>query len=200
MKEKQLLGEVFALKVATGRAGQSALAARVGEDTHELRRAILFLRKRGLLKGSKGDLRLTAKGRARLKVVFMGGGFEVIHPGHLHTLNQAKGLGDVLVVVIARDSTIRKRKGREPISNEQERLALMSSLRPVDAATLGVEGNIYETLERVGPDIVALGYDQYHQEEEIEKEALRRGMKLKVVRLSPADTDVKTSKLIAELG
>jgi len=200
LKEKQLLGEIFALTVATGRASQSALAARVGEDARQLEGIISSLRKRGLLKGSKGDPRLTAKGRARLKVVFMGGGFEVIHPGHLHTLNQAKGLGDVLVVVIARDSTIRKRKGREPISNEQERLALMSSLRPVDAATLGVEGNIYETLERVGPDIVALGYDQYHQEEEIEKEALRRGMKLKVVRLSPADTDVKTSKLIAELG
>lgn len=200
MKEKRILGETFALRVGSARASQRALAVRLGEDPTKLAREVSSLRTRGLLEGGNGNLRLTAKGRARLRVVFMGGGFEVIHPGHLHTVMQAKGLGDVLVVVVARDSTIRERKRREPISNEDERLALVSSLRPVDAAILGVEGDIYDTLEKVRPDTVALGYDQYHQEEEIEGEAMKRGMRLRVVRLSPASTKVKTSKIIAELS
>jgi cytidyltransferase-like protein len=200
LKEKRVLGAVLALRLTLAKATRKAIAARLGEDEAELARTVSSLRARGLLEGRNSDLRLTAEGRARLKVIFIGGGFEVIHPGHLHTILQAKRLGDVLVVVVARDSTIRRRKQREPISNEQERLELISSLRPVDAATLGVEGNIYETLERVGPDIVALGYDQYHQEAEIQREAERRGMKLRVVRLTRADTDVKTSKLIAELS
>ena len=79
-------------------------------------------------------------------------------------------------------------------------MALMSSLRVVDAAILGVEGDIYTTLERVSPDVVALGYDQYHGVKEIVREAARRGMRISVVRLKPAATDVKTSKLLEELG
>jgi cytidyltransferase-like protein len=200
LKDKRILAEVFALGITAAKVGQRALSSRLDAGPAELAEAVSSLKARRLVEEKKGSLVLTQEGRARLRVVFMGGGFEVIHPGHLHTIEQAKALGDVLVVVIARDSTIRRRKRREPISNEKERLSLVSSLRQVDAAILGVEGVIYETLEKVGPDVVALGYDQHHLEEDIEREALRRGMKLRVVRLKPADTQVKTSKLIAELS
>ncbi len=154
----------------------------------------------GLVEGRTSRPKLTAKGRRKIKVVFMGGSFEIIHTGHLYTIAQAKKLGDVLVVVVARDSTIMKRKGREPISSEQDRLALLTSLRAVDAAILGVEGNIYDSLERVKPDVVALGYDQYHAEADIAREAGRRGMHLKVVRLGALSPGVKTSKILAEFA
>jgi FAD synthetase len=200
LRDKRVLAAVFAQNVIGGKASERALASRLDENPADVARAVSSLKARGLLSGGRGGLRLTSKGRAKLKVVFMGGGFEVIHPGHLHTIEQAKALGDVLVMIIARDSTIRRRKNREPISSEKERLALVSSLKPVDATMLGVEGVIYDTLEKVRPDVVALGYDQYHAEEDVEGEALKRGMKLKVVRLSPADTPVKTTKLIAEFS
>jgi len=134
-----------------------------------------------------------------LKVVFIGGVFEVIHPGHLYTIEEAKRLGDILVVVVARDSTVRKRKGRDPVAPEEERRRVLASMRQVDAAILGSETNIYDTLERVRPDIVALGYDQYHGEDEIHLEAERRGLKLSVVRLGSPIPSLKTSKILAEV-
>jgi len=69
----------------------------------------------------------------------------------------------------------------------------------VDAAILGVEGDIYVTLQKVNPDIVALGYDQYHMEDEIEREARRRRMKLRVVRLDSPYPHIKTTRIMREL-
>lgn len=197
MKEKRLLGEVFAARL-TNRPNSGDIAERMGESETTVKSWLASLRKKGLIGGSALRPRLTEKGRRRIRVVFIGGGFEIIHPGHLYTIGQAKRLGDVLVVVLARSSTIRRRKKREPVAKEADRLALMSSLRLVDAAILGVEGDIYKTLERVAPDVVALGYDQHHVEKEIRAEAAKRGMKLRVARLKAIDPDVKTSKILAE--
>jgi cytidyltransferase-like protein len=194
---KRFLGAVFCLslgKVPTRAAIASTLGVgekAVGEDLRRLSRA-------GYLKTQGGRVALTPKGRRRIKVVFIGGGFEVIHRGHLYTIESAKSLGDVLVVSVARDSTIRRRKKRTPMANEQERLKLLSSLRQVDAAILGVRGDIYRTLEKVRPDVVALGYDQYHSEAEISRQARQRGMKLKVVRLGSPYPNIKTSAILKE--
>ena len=181
------------------KAGPRALAARLGlrpdEATDEMRKVVSL----GLARKVGGGAVLTAKGRRSIKVVFVGGGFEVIHYGHVYTLSKAKSLGDALVVSVARDSTIRKRKDREPLVGEQDRVRLLSALKDVDAAILGVEGDIYVTLERVKPDIVALGYDQYHLEEEVKKEAAKRGMELGVVRLDSPYPHIKTSRILKEL-
>jgi cytidyltransferase-like protein len=197
LNEKLLLGEVFSAGL-TKHNDLDGIARRLGESKAAVEGQLSALRKKGLIWGSASRPQLTEKGRRRIRVVFNGGGFEIIHPGHLYTIEQAKKLGDVLVVVLARSSTIRKRKGREPVAREPDRLALMSSLRQVDAAILGVEGSIYETLERVKPDVVALGYDQHHAEKDIRREARRRGIRLKVVRLKARDMDIKTSKILAE--
>ena len=197
MKEKKLLAEVFCARLSNRRNGES-IARRLGESEPLVEQQLASLRKKGLVTGGKLRPHLTEKGRRRIKVVFTGGGYEIVHPGHLYTIREAKKLGDVLVLTLARNSTIRKHKGREPVASESDRLALMSSLRQVDAAILGSEHSIYDTLERVKPDVVALGYDQYHQETEIVNEAKKRGMRLRVVRLPSLDTDVKTSKILAE--
>jgi len=197
LKEKRLLGEVFSAQL-TNHCSLRWIAARMDEREATVRRELALLRKEGLVTGSASRPRLTKKGRSRIKVVFTGGGYEIIHPGHLYTMEQAKSLGDVLVVVLARSSTIRRRKGREPVAKESDRLALMSSLRLVDAAILGARGSIYQTLERVGPDVVALGYDQHHAEKDIRREASMRRMRLRVVRLKAMDPSIKTSKIVAE--
>jgi glycerol-3-phosphate cytidylyltransferase-like family protein len=68
----------------------------------------------------------------------------------------------------------------------------------VDAAILGVEGDIYVTLQKVRPDVVALGYDQYHLEDEVKREAAKRGMKLRVVRLDSPYPKIKTTRILKE--
>jgi len=197
LDKKKILGIVFCLGL--GRSPTpTALASVLGTDEPSLARILGRLDRAGYLKEQGGRVVLTPRGRRQIRVVFIGGGFEVIHRGHLYTIDRAKSLGDVLVVSVARDSTIRRRKKRTPLANERERLRLLSSLRQVDAAILGVKGDIYRTLEKVRPDVVALGYDQYHSESDIEGEARRRGMRLKVVRLDSPYPDIKTSSLLKE--
>ena len=198
MDEKQILGAIFSLGLGEHDPTIRKVSERLDVGTLDASRKVQALRKRGLVKLRGGRVSITPKGRRKIKVVFIGGGFEVIHRGHLHTISKAKSLGDVLVVVVARDRTIRERKKREPISDENQRVALISSLRQVDAAILGVEGNIYDTLEKVKPDLVALGYDQHHMESEIDEEGKRRGIKLKVVRLDSPNPSLKTSALLKE--
>jgi len=199
LNEKRFLGAVFSLQLLGGRAVVKDVAARTGCDIREADSIATRLELKGLLRKDGSEVFLTEKGRRAIKVVFIGGGFEIIHPGHIYTVDQAKGLGDVLVAVVARDSTIRRRKGREPVAGEADRVGLLSSLRQVDAAILGVEGDIYRTLQKVGPDVVALGYDQHHAESEILSEAARRGMHLRVVRLDTHHPKIKTTRLLREI-
>ena len=65
-------------------------------------------------------------------IVLAGGVFDIIHPGHIHTLNAAKLLGDVLVVVVATDNTAVKMKKRTPIHSQEQRQELVNSLEVVD--------------------------------------------------------------------
>ncbi len=127
------------------------------------------------------------------------GVFDLIHLGHVHYLEEAKRLGDELVVVVARDSTVRREK-HEPITPEEFRRHLVESLKPVDRAVLGGEGDIYKIVEELKPDIIALGYDQYHDAERIERELKERGLDVKVVRLTELDGDLDgTRKIIKKV-
>jgi cytidyltransferase-like protein len=198
MDSKHILAAVFSMGVKGEQADARSLAARLGLRIDEAKREIQVLREARLLDVKDGTLALTPKGRRAIKVVFIGGGFEIIHYGHVYTIGKAKELGDALVVSVARDSTIRKRKNREPLIGEEDRVRLLSSLRQVDAAILGVEGDIYITLQKVSPDIVALGYDQYHMADDVKLNAAKRGLKVKVVRLDSPYPDIKTRKVLKE--
>ncbi|MDP2586333.1 MAG: tRNA pseudouridine(55) synthase TruB [Candidatus Komeilibacteria bacterium] len=92
--------------------------------------------------------------------VLITGTFDIIHPGHLHLINQAKKLGDFLTVVIARDQNVVKIKGREPFYNEHQRLANLQLLALADSVILGGLDDPYEVIRKEEPDIIALGYDQ----------------------------------------
>jgi len=128
------------------------------------------------------------------------GVFDIIHLGHLHYLEESKRLGDELVVVVATDSTVRKRK-HEPITPEKMRLELVASLKPVDRAVLGKEGgDIYEIVRDLRPDIITIGYDQPFKEKDLEKDLAKRGLKVKVVRMPHLDHDLDgTRKIITKI-
>lgn len=166
-------------------------------DEELLNKRIESLTKKDLI---SRDLRLTDKGREYLKIVLTGGVFDIIHPGHIYTLRSAKALGDILIVIIARDSTAIKSKGKKPIHDENIRCELVNSLRFVDAAILGREGDIFKTVEYVRPNIIALGYDQIHEERFIAEECKKRGLNINVVRLDSPLPDLKSTKIKEVLG
>lgn len=123
------------------------------------------------------------------------GVFDLLHPGHLYYLEKAKELGDELIVVIARDSTVRNQK-HEPITPENMRRALVESLKPVDKAVLGKEGDIYEIVKEIKPDIIALGYDQPYDAEKIKADLKKRGLKVEVKRLPHLNGDLEGTRKI----
>jgi len=111
------------------------------------------------------------------------GTFDLLHPGHIYYLKEAKKLGDTLVVVVATDSTVQKLK-HEPINPEEIRLNLIKELRIVDEAYLGHEDDMYKIVKEIKPDIIALGFDQIHNEDKIRSELKKRKINAKVIRLS----------------
>ena len=156
------------------------------------------LQKNGLVEKNKKSL--TELGRTSLKVVLAGGVFDIIHPGHIHTLNSAKLLGDVLVVVVATDKTAVKMKKRIPLHNQIHRQNLVNSLSMVDLSLIGHEDDIFKTVEMVKPEIIALGYDQIHQEKFITDGCRKLNLNVKVARLQSPNPEISSSKIEEEYG
>ena len=134
------------------------------------------------------------------KIVLAGGVFDIIHPGHIHTLNDAKKLGDVLVVVVATDKTAIKMKKREPLHSAELRRELVSSLSMVDLCIIGDEEDIFKTVDLVKPQIIALGYDQVHQEQFITEGCKKIKLDAKVARLQSPIPESSSSKIEKEYG
>jgi FAD synthetase len=127
------------------------------------------------------------------------GVFDLLHPGHVFFLTEARKLGDDLVVVVARDQTARRLK-REPYVAEHIRREMVEALKPVDRAVLGSQTDIYETVVREKPQIIALGYNQQWNEREVESECARRGVPVKVVRLGAyPHNELATRKIIERI-
>jgi len=143
---------------------------------------------------------LTEKGRDSLCIVLAGGVFDIIHPGHIHTLNAAKELGDVLVVVVATDNTAVKMKKRRPLHAQEQRQELVNSLSMVDLCLIGQENDIFKTVNHVQPQIIALGYDQAHQEKFITEGCKKINLDAKVARLQSPIPESSSSKIQKEYG
>ncbi len=143
---------------------------------------------------------LTELGRGSIRIVLAGGVFDIIHPGHIHTLRGAKALGNVLVVVVATDITAQKMKNRIPLHNMDLRKDLVNSLSMVDHAMVGHEGDIFKTVALVRPNIIALGYDQIHQEKFIIDGCKKIGVNVSIARLQSPVPDIKSSKIENDYG
>src|SRR3989338_761622 len=132
-----------------------------------------------------------------MKTIMCAGTFDIIHPGHLYYLSEAKKYGDKLIVVVARDETSRSFKGKKPVHNEKERLEAVRMLKIVDEAVLGNQGDIFNIIEQIKPDVICLGYDQKVQKQELEAELKKRGLKAEVISIGAYMQHVyKSSKLV----
>ena len=127
-------------------------------------------------------------GKARKKkIVVASGTFDLLHFGHVKYLEEAKKAGGKnaeLIVIVARDSTVEKRKGKKPVMPEDQRRALVESLKVVDEAILGFEDfSIDKVIEKLRPDVIAVGHDQEGIEREVRKAIAEKGINIQVVKI-----------------
>lgn len=121
------------------------------------------------------------------------GTFDGLHPGHRHYLDEAAAYGD-LTVVVGRDATVVKIKGRPPLHDEQARLKEL-----LDAgyrAVLGSKTDRYAVFSEVRPDFICLGYDQQASIEAIEEACSRIGLSAKIVRIGSYEPHIYKSSLL----
>lgn len=120
--------------------------------------------------------------RSRPLRVLIGGTFDILHPGHLHYMRKASERGLVFAVV-ARDSVVRRVKGKDPVLDEKARLELVSSIKYVYSALLGDEEDFMRPVTTVKPDVVLLGADQPIDETTLIKKRDELSLKFTVERL-----------------
>jgi FAD synthetase len=128
------------------------------------------------------------------------GVFDLIHPGHISYLEQAKALGDELIVIVACDKTVRSKK-HEPITPEDIRVRVVEALKPVDKAVIGKEGDIFETVKDINPDIIVLGFDQKFNEKKLEEDLKAHGLDhIRIIRANEYADDLNaTRKIVAKI-
>jgi len=129
----------------------------------------------------------------RRKVVLASGVFDLLHLGHVKFLEEAKKAGGSnaeLIVIVARDSTVEKRKGKKPIMPENQRRALVESLKVVDEAILGYEEfDIGKVIEKIKPDVIVFGYDQKGMEKTVKDYIEAKRLKVKIVKIGKFGED-----------
>ena len=125
--------------------------------------------------------------RAMTTTVLASGVFDLLHYGHIRFLEEAKrqaGPDSRLIVIIARDETVKRLKGKAPIIPEDQRRALVEALEVVDEALLGYEEmDLGAVIEKISPDIIAVGHDQDDIERQTRRIVMKKGLELRVVRI-----------------
>jgi glycerol-3-phosphate cytidylyltransferase/FAD synthetase len=195
--EKSILVEMY-LSGINGKSPIDSLRIKKGLSEDIVNLKIDELVKNKLIKEDR--ITLTELGRSSLRVVLAGGVFDIIHPGHIHTLNAAKALGDILIVVVATDNTAVKMKKRRPLHSKEQRQELVNSLVMVDLCLVGQEEDIFKTVNLVRPQTIALGYDQVHQEKFITDGCKKINLDAKVARLQSPIPESSSSKIEKEYG
>lgn len=141
------------------------------------------------LKAIRSELRSSQK-----KVVFTNGVFDLIHSGHVDYLTKAKELGDVLIVGLNTDSSVKRIKGdNRPILNQEERAFVLSSLKPVDYVIMFDEDTPEKLISELIPDVLVKGAD-WAIEKIVGKEIVEKnGGQVKAIEFV---NDQSTSKII----
>ncbi len=123
----------------------------------------------------------------KMVIVLASGAFDLLHYGHIRFLEEAKKLGgpsSKLVVIIARDETVKQKKGKKPVIPEDQRRAVVEALKVVDEALLGYENADFgAVIEKIRPDIIAIGFDQDDVENETIRNIKEKKLNIKVVKL-----------------
>jgi len=125
--------------------------------------------------------------KKKKRVVLASGTFDLLHLGHVRFLEEAKKAGGEnaeLVVIVARDSTVKARKGKKPVMPEDQRRALVESLKVVDEAILGLDDfSIYKVIKKIKPDVIAVGHDQDGIEKDVQKAIEKEKLAVEVVKI-----------------
>lgn len=110
------------------------------------------------------------------------GTFDILHPGHLNYFQQAKKLGNYLIVVIARDKT-KEKQNKKTLFNEKERLEIIKNLKIVDEAVLGDLNDKLKVVKEKKPDVLCLGYDQKIDENKLNEGLAKLNLFPKIKRM-----------------
>lgn len=135
------------------------------------------------------------------KIVLAFGSFDILHPGHLMYLEKARRLGDKLVVIIARDDSIRMFKGHAPFFNQEDRRKMIASLKIVDTAVVGNKlkkaSDRYLIIKKYRPSSIVFGYDQKVNVDGLKEWLKENKLRSKVVRINSSEdpTKYKSSKV-----
>ena len=110
------------------------------------------------------------------------GTFDLLHPGHVHYLEDAAAFGDELHAIVARRTNVTHKP--EPILCARQRRDMVAALDAVDEAHLGDPEDVFVPIERLDPDVIVLGYDQHHDEAGIAEALAARDIDCRVERAS----------------
>lgn len=133
-----------------------------------------------------------------MKKVMCFGTFDILHDGHRFYLREAKKLGSYLVVVVARDGTVKEVKKRQPLHSENERVRNLQHLGIADKVILGNHRDKLKVVEDEKPGIICLGYDQTFFTENVKERLRQRGLNVEVVRLPAYKPEIYKSSLLRE--
>jgi len=129
------------------------------------------------------------------RVVLASGTFDLLHLGHVRFLEEAKKAGGrnaKLIVIVARDGTVEKRKGVKPVIPENQRRALVESLKVVDEALLGYdEFSMEKVIEKIKPNVIAVGHDSHASgiEQAVRNYVNQKGLSVKIVKIGKFGED-----------
>ncbi|MFP4175069.1 MAG: adenylyltransferase/cytidyltransferase family protein [Halobacteriales archaeon] len=136
-----------------------------------------------------------------MRKVLATGTFDLLHPGHVHYLRESASHGDQLVVIVAREAMVSHKN--PPVVPEEQRREMVGALEAVDDAVLGSEDSIFNPLYEIRPDVVTLGHDQHHDEDDLRDELRERGFDADVVRVSAReereDEILSTSSIVERI-
>ncbi len=132
-----------------------------------------------------------------MKKVMVFGVFDLLHPGHIAFLKQAKDLGNFLIVSVARDKNVKKIKKSMPVFDEKTRMDHIKQLKLANKIVLGGDKDPWPHILKEKPDIIALGYDQKNYVgDDLKLQLQKRGLKTIVVRLKGFRPEVFKSSII----
>jgi FAD synthetase len=109
------------------------------------------------------------------------GTFDLLHPGHINFLKQAKSMGNYLIAVISTDKSAFKAKGFKPVNSQNQRAELVASIKFVDEVLKGKKDHL-KIIKQVQPEIIALGYDQKIKESDLKKQLNAIGLNPEIKR------------------
>ncbi len=134
------------------------------------------------------------------KVVFTNGVFDLLHAGHIHTLKQAASFGDILIVGVNSDSSVKRLKGESrPVHCMEDRIEILSSLEMVDAVMVFEEDTPLQLIKKIMPDVLVKGGDYSIETIVGANEVLAAGGKVEIIPLIPGKSSTSLIDKITKL-